>query len=172
VHTIVKANAEHVDMLSALAKTTFLESHGHSAGPDDIDAYIDANLNYSALEKELNDPNNIYHLLFQDAIAAGYSKIKLNTPYPGSERSNITKLERIYFRKEFYGLDLGQALFEFNLRLAKENQQAGIWLFVWKENHRAVSFYKKNGFLIVGSYDFKISDKHSNPNHIMFLSLE
>lgn len=172
MQSIIRATLDHVELLSELAKTTFLESHGHSAGPDDIVAYISANLNHTALEKELRDRDNIYYLLFQDDVAAGYSKIKFNTPFPAVVKPNITKLERIYFRKEFYGLELGQALFDFNLRLAKHHKQAGIWLFVWKENQRAVNFYKKNGFLIVGSHDFKISDQHSNPNHIMFLSLE
>ena len=79
---------------------------------------------------------------------------------------NITKLERIYLLKEFY---LGAELFEYNVRLAKENNQKGMWLFVWVENERAVNFYKKNGFVIIGSHDFKISETHSNPNHQMFL---
>ena len=171
MHSIIKATSDHAEMLSALAKTTFLESHGHSASPVDVDTYITANLNQNTLEKELLDPGSIYHLLFQDDVPAGYSKIKLNTPFPGADRTNVTKLERIYFLKRFYGQGLAQELFDFNLRLAKENQQAGIWLFVWKENQRAVNFYKKNGFLVVGSHDFKISDQHSNPNHIMFLAL-
>jgi len=36
------------------------------------------------------------------------------------------------------------------------------------ENHRAVDFYKKAGGVIVGNTDFKISETHSNPNHIMY----
>jgi ribosomal protein S18 acetylase RimI-like enzyme len=71
--------------------------------------------------------------------------------------------------KEYYDLSLGKALFNFNISLAKNNKQSGVWLAVWIENHRAISFYKKMGFKRVGNYDFKISENHSNPNHILYL---
>ena len=70
--------------------------------------------------------------------------------------------------KEFYGLCLGLELLNFNIDLSKKNNEAGMWLFVWKENPRAISFYKKAGFEIIGSYDFKLTETHSNPNHQMF----
>src|SRR6185295_4739462 len=100
---------------------------------------------------------------------AGYSKIILDTPYPGSQIKNIAKLERFYLLKEFYDLKLGLKLFQFNIELSKTNDQNGIWLFVWKENQRAVNFYKRSRYLIIGSHDFKISETHANPNHQMFL---
>jgi ribosomal protein S18 acetylase RimI-like enzyme len=84
---------------------------------------------------------------------------------------DIAKLERIYILKEFYDLKLGYNLFEFNRSLARENNQKGIWLFVWKGNERAIKFYKKNGFEVIGNFDYKISETHSNPNYQMFLKL-
>lgn len=88
---------------------------------------------------------------------------------PHIQIENVTKLERLYLLKEFYSLKLGLELFNFNLELSKQNNQAGMWLFVWKENQRAVSFYKKTGFKIIGNYDFKLTETHSNPNHQMLL---
>ncbi|MEO6707056.1 MAG: hypothetical protein ABIN04_14540, partial [Ginsengibacter sp.] len=70
-----------------------------------------------------------------------------------------------------YDLKLGYNLFEFNRNLARTNNQKGIWLFVWKENERAIRFYKKNGFEVIGNFDFKISETHSNPNYQMLLKL-
>ena len=55
------------------------------------------------------------------------------------------------------------------MALSKKKQQKGIWLAVWVENKRAIKFYQKAGFKIVGKYDFQISKTHSNPNHIMYL---
>jgi ribosomal protein S18 acetylase RimI-like enzyme len=82
---------------------------------------------------------------------------------------NVTKLERLYVLKEFHHLKLGLELFNFNVELSKKNNQAGMWLFVWTENLKAINFYKKAGFNIVGKYNFKISETHSNPNHQMLL---
>ena len=167
--SIVKANEKDSELLSEIAKLTFIESHGHSAKPSDINVYVSEKCSTDFFKKELSDSKNIYHILYQDGRGAGYSKIILDTPYPESHSNNISKLERIYLLKEFYNLKLGLQLIRFNIDFSKRNNQSGIWLFVWKENQRAVNFYKKNGFVIIGSYDFKISETHSNPNHQMLL---
>ena len=167
--SILRASETHSNLLARLAKDTFIESHGNSAEPADINAYVSEKYNTPVLKAELQDPGNIYHILYYDGRAAGYSKIILDSPYENSEIQHIAKLERLYLLKEFYNLNLGSALFDFNVKLVKENNQRGIWLFVWKENQRAVNFYKKHGFSIIGSHDFKISENHTNPNHQMFL---
>lgn len=169
--SIVRANEKDFLLLSEIATLTFIESHGHSASAEDIHNYIIEKYSLDAFKDELNDEKNIYFIIYHNDHAAGYSKIVFNSPYANSPINDIAKLERIYLLKHFYNLKLGQELFQFNVDLSKTNGQKGIWLYVWKENQRAVNFYKKNGFVITGSHDFKISETHSNPNHQMFLRL-
>ncbi|MEI9945266.1 MAG: GNAT family N-acetyltransferase [Chitinophagaceae bacterium] len=167
--SIIRVGLKDAQILSEIAPTVFIESHGTSASAEDINNYVIEKYNINAFQDELSDTKNIYHIIYYNNRIAGYSKIIFDTPYSDSPVKNITKLERIYLLKEFYDLKLGAALFKFNIDLSKRNNQMGIWLFVWKENHRAINFYKKNSFVIIGSYDFKISETHSNPNHQMFL---
>lgn len=169
LNSIIKADVNDSQLLSKIAKLTFIESHGDSAKPEDINVYVSEKCSAHFFKRDLSDPKNIYHIIYHNGRAVGYSKIIFDTPYQESHLKKITKLERIYLLKEFYNLKLGLQLIQFNIDLSKRNNQRGIWLFVWKENHRAVNFYKKNGFVIIGSYDFKISETHSNPNHQMFL---
>ena len=169
--SIVKANKNDSHLLSEIAKLTFIESHGSSAKPEDINLYISEKYSGHIFEKELCDEKNSYYIIYHNNHAAGYSNIIMNSPCPNSAIEHIAKLERLYLMKEFYNLKSGLELFKFNVNLAKQNDQKGIWLFVWKENQRAINFYEKNGFTIIGSYAFKISETHSNPNHQMFLGL-
>jgi ribosomal protein S18 acetylase RimI-like enzyme len=168
--SITRASEKDAPLLSTIAKLTFIESHGSSAKPEDINTYVTEKYTNTIFKKELSDSKNVYHIIYQDEIPAGYSNIIFDQPYTNSPVQNITKLGRLYILEEFYNLKIGSALFQFNINLAKENNQMGMWLYVWKENQRAVSFYKKNGFQIIGSHDFKISETHSNPNHQMLLS--
>ena len=170
--SIVKAKEDDSHLLSEMAKITLLESHGNSATAEDMNHYVTKNYSEDVLKKELQDPGNIYHILYYNNKAAGYSKIILNSPYEKGSVKNMAKLERLYLLKEFYNLHLGVKLFEFNVNLIKESKQSGVWLTVWTENQRAINFYKKNGFEIIGSCDFKISETHSNPNHQMLLSFK
>ena len=167
--SIIKATEKDAALLSELAALTFIESHGHSAASEVVDAYITKTYAITILSQELHDQKNIYHIIYHKQKPAGYSKIIFNLPYSGSPVQNITKLERLYLLREFYHLKLGAALFQYNIDLAKALHQSGIWLYVWKENQRAVNFYTKAGFTIIGSYDFKISATHTNPNHQMLL---
>ncbi len=167
--SIRKATEEDAPLLAAIAAASFTESHGHSAPAADIQAYVEEKYNPAVLQQELQDPNNIYHILYYQEQPAGYSRIIFNAPYPESPEQNICKLERLYLLKAFYKLQLGTALFAFNVNLMKENKQAGAWLYVWKDNRRAVQFYQQAGFVINGSHDFQISATHSNPNHRMLL---
>lgn len=167
--SIVKAKADDYSLLAHLGRITFLESHGNSASSEDINAYVNEKYTEEVFRGELRDPENIYHIIYHDKQPAGFSKIIFNSPHSIIKSENVTKLERIYLLKEFYGLRSGYELFKFNMDMSRSNNQSGMWLFVWKENLRAVSFYKKAGFKVIGSHDFKISDTHSNPNHQMLL---
>lgn len=167
--TIVKAREEDFQLLADIGSKSFIESHGHSAAATDINKYVQEKYNPESSKAELADGKNIYHIIYHRDQPGGYSKIVLNAPHPAIPARNVTKLERLYLLKEFYDLKLGAELFTFNLELSRNSSQAGIWLFVWKENLRATNFYKKCGFQIIGSYDFQLTATHSNPNHHMFL---
>jgi ribosomal protein S18 acetylase RimI-like enzyme len=167
---IVRATLEDCDKLVKLSKQCFLESHGNSASKQDVETFINLTYSKNAYTNELNNVNNIYHLLYVDDKIAGYSKIVLNQTFETKNWVTSTKLDRLYLLKAYYGLHLGKQLLNFNIELSKQNNQKGMWLAVWIENLRAVEFYNKMGFKISGEYNFKISENHYNPNHIMYLN--
>ena len=169
--TIRKATINDASLIATIGKRSFLESHGHSAPAQDIDAYVSRKYTPSAIEQELADTRNIYHIVLHNGQLAGYSKIILNMPSQYINAANIACLDRIYLLKDFYDLKLGAQLLQYNIALAKQAEQIGMWLYTWTENTRAVRFYTKAGFEIVGSADFSISPTHANPNHVMFLDL-
>jgi ribosomal protein S18 acetylase RimI-like enzyme len=166
---ITKAKTQDAKVLSQIAKASFLPAHGHSAFKTDIDNYIADNFSETNFLEELSNPENHYYLIYHDNKLAGYSKITLNTINENIASKNVTYMSRLYLLKEFYGLQLGKELFSFNIEFSKQHNQQGIWLAVWVENQRAINFYTKMGFSIVGSYDFRISATHTNPNHILYL---
>jgi len=166
---IVKAETRDCELLAEIGKQSFLDAHGNSAPKEDIDAFVALNYSKKAFVKELSILGNTYQIIYFKNQAVGFSKIVLNSPNTNIDQEQVTKLDRLYLLKEFYGKNLGDALLIFNIELSKQNNQKGVWLAVWVENKRAINFYSRNGFTIVGSYDFKISKTHANPNHIMYL---
>lgn len=166
-----QANISDIELLLEIGVKTFIESHGHSAPQQDISDYVNTKFTKQAIQKEVEDSTSVFYIITSNQITAGYSKIIFNNSNNNVAEKNIAKLERLYVLKEFYGLKIGKTLFEHNIAIAKENNQAGIWLNVWVENHRAIQFYQKAGFILVGHIDFPISTTHSNPNHQLYLSI-
>jgi diamine N-acetyltransferase len=167
---IIRPNIHHASVLAELGAKSFIESHGHSASEIDIQNYVSMNFNESVFKNELADTTHIYHLVLVDSIPAAYSKIRLNTAMPTNTDSQLCKMDRLYVLKEHYDKGLGKQLFDFNLNFAKAHDQKGFWLYVWRENQRALKFYDKQGFKNVGDTFFKISETHSNPNYFMLLT--
>ena len=164
---IEKATTDDADLLKNLAIATFEESHGHSASNEDIQSYINAKFNLDSIISELAESENLFYLIHFNNELVGYSKIILNSVYNEKTPSNSTKLERLYVLKKHHGTPIGRTLMDFNIQLARDNNQCGMWLYVWTENHRAIRFYKKFGFLKIAETIFQISAKHANPNWIM-----
>jgi ribosomal protein S18 acetylase RimI-like enzyme len=169
LHQIKKATIKDAQLLSKISRESFLTAHGHSAPKEDIKTYISKNFTKESFIKELENIKNKYFLIYHNNKIAGYSKIVLNSKNENISDRNVTLMSRLYLLEEFYELSLGKELFNFNVELSKQNNQKGIWLAVWTENKKAINFYQKIGFIKIGKFDFKISETHSNPNHILFL---
>ena len=166
---ITKATIKDAALLSKLSIASFLPAHGHAASKEIIDSYIATNFSEENFNKELSNPAFQYHLLYYKEEIAGFSKVIFNSGNKNIPPKNSTKMERLYLLTSFYNLGLGKKLMEFNIHLAQQKKQAGIWLFVWVENKKAIAFYKKMGFKNAGDHDFVLSPTKTNPNHILYL---
>jgi ribosomal protein S18 acetylase RimI-like enzyme len=167
--SITKVQPSDVSTLSTIGGLTLIESHGNSAPAHVMQTYVDEKFSEQALHDEISDPASIFHLINYNGKPVGYSKIVYNIPIEPVNLPNITKMERLYILREFYSLKLGRHLMDFNITLSKQNAQQGMWLYVWKENHRAIRFYEQTGFKIVGDGFFRLTADHANPNWQMFL---
>ncbi len=170
--TIVPATVHDSSLLARIGSRSLLESHGHSAPAPVMQSYVNEKFTITALEKELADCQNIFHIIYYNNQPAGYSKIICHQPLADVPQKNITKMERLYLLQEYYSLKLGRQLLQFNVNLSRQKGEAGMWLYVWKENERALRFYTKAGFQIVGDGYFRLTDDHANPNWQMYLPYE
>jgi ribosomal protein S18 acetylase RimI-like enzyme len=168
---IKKIYPSQAKVLSELCKETFVSPHGDSAPKKEIERYLKNNFSEERLQQELKRSENEYYLIYHQNKIAGFSKIIFNSQNDHIAKKNITQLSRLYLLEDFYSLGLGKTLFDFNISLAKQHHQAGVWLAVWVENKRAISFYKKLGFKKVGHSNYRISETHSNPNYIFYLAI-
>ncbi len=166
---ITEAAEKDIATIAEIGKISVEEAHRESCSEKDMNEFLEEHYNYRAIKDEIANAANLYHLISYDGKPAGFSKIILNAGHPNINKQQVTKLDRIYLLKEFYDLKLGYELLKFNIELSKKNNQSCMWLFTWVGNTRAVNFYLKAGFKVIGSHKFKVTETHYNEHHQMLL---
>lgn len=109
--------------------------------------------NQQQISLELQDANSQYHLAHNEGVAVGYLKLNL------SDAANGLEIARIYARQTHWGRGVGQALLQQAITVAQTNCISYIWLGVWQQNPRAISFYQKMGFVITGTIPYYMGDE-------------
>jgi diamine N-acetyltransferase len=170
--SVIKATEGDHDSIARIGKISIAESHRGSCSEEDMNTFLESHYNSDAIIKDLNDPDNIYHTINYNSKPVGFSKILLNSKHSGIVAKNVTKLDRIYLLKEYYGLKLGFQLLNFNIQLSKNNNQSGMWLYTWIGNDRAIGFYLKAGFTIIGSHKYYVTENHYDLCHHLYLDFQ
>lgn len=168
--SIKRATDQDYKSIVSIGNIAVGEAHRESCSAKDMSEYLQVHYNDTAIREELDDANNIYHIIYFNSIPVGFSKIILHAGHPAIQQDNVTKLDRIYLLQQYQGHTLGFQLLNFNIKLSKENNQVGMWLYTWVGNKKAIGFYLKMGFTIIGEHQFKVSETCYNPNHHMFLT--
>ena len=164
-HKIKLATANDVELLALLGRVTFRESHGdYIEDKTNLNDYLDTSFSFETTQKQVNDSNNIYFIIYKNNFPVGYSKLVLNATSPFIPNKRSCRLERIYVLDEFISQKFGIDLLNKTIEKAQELNFEVIWLSVYIKNTKAINFYLKNNFEEVGSISFKISKQgYENP---------
>ncbi len=155
---ITKGVVNDAQALTDLSITTFRDTFGAQNKKADMDKYIADEMNLGKLTAELNDSNNIFFLARCNELIAGYAKLRVNKEPVELINYNALEIERIYVLQKCLGKKIGAALMQHCLNYAKAGQHDVVWLGVWEHNDRAVAFYKRFGFELFGSHEFRLGD--------------
>jgi diamine N-acetyltransferase len=143
-----------IDRLQIIGRTTFYETFAGHNTEDNIKLYLDKSFSTGKLAAELTNPDSEFYFAIVDNRVVGYLKINYGPAQTELKDGKAVEIERIYVLREFHGKQVGQALFEKAVQIARKRKTEYLWLGVWGENHRAIGFYRKNGFVEFGTHIF------------------
>lgn len=168
---IIPATLYDVEQLQQIGRQTFLETFLGSNTQENMNKYLDEAFALTKLSAELNDTNTAFYFAKLNHTVIGYLKVNFGQSQTELQDKNAIEIERIYVLKEFHGKSVGQQLYSKSIQIAQQKKATYIWLGVWEENLKAISFYKKNGFIAFGSHIFELgNDKQTDI--MMKLNLE
>ena len=147
-----------VELLQQISRTTFSQTFDAHNHPEDMAAYLNNSYSIGKLTEEINNPNSEFYFARVDNEVVGYLKINIGDAQTEKKDLTAFEIERIYVDSAFLGKKIGQLLFQKAIDLANQKKVAYVWLGVWEENHRALAFYKKNGFIPFDKHIFKLGN--------------
>jgi diamine N-acetyltransferase len=155
---IEKVSLKEIDQLQKIGRETFQETFSESNSEENMKNYLEEGFSNEKLATELSDQNSEFFFATVDEEVIGYLKINFGTSQTELKDSKALEIERIYVSKDFHGKNVGQLLYDKAMQIANQKNVDYVWLGVWEENPRAISFYKKNGFVEFDKHIFKLGD--------------
>ncbi|MFA9205177.1 MAG: N-acetyltransferase family protein [Burkholderiaceae bacterium] len=155
---IRKINLVDLPQLQKIGKTTFAETFSELNTKEDLEKYLKEGFSTDKLSTELNNPNSSFYFAELNEVIIGYLKINFGDAQTELKDNKAFEIERIYVLQAYHGKKIGQLLYNKTIEIAKEHQAEYVWLGVWEQNHRALQFYKKNGFVQFDTHIFKLGN--------------
>ncbi|MVO11085.1 GNAT family N-acetyltransferase [Flavobacterium sp. TP390] len=168
---IQKISTSEIDQLQKIGRQTFKETFSESNSEENMKNYLEEGFSKEKLTAEFNDKNSEFYFAKLEEEVIGYLKVNFGDSQTELKDSKALEIERIYVAKEFHGKSVGQLLYDKAIEVAKQKGSEYVWLGVWEENPRAISFYKKNGFLEFDKHIFKLGEDEQT-DIMMKLKLE
>lgn len=156
--TISLIGASDALALQQIGRQTFQETFATSNTQENMAKYLEEGFAIQKLEKELSDQEAAFYFAKEGEKVIGYLKLNFGASQTELKDNTAVEIERIYVLKEYHGLKVGQLLYEKALAIARERKASYVWLGVWEENPRAISFYKKNGFVEFDKHVFHLGE--------------
>ena len=151
-----RADVHDAPALAELAARTFAETFGADNRPEDLAEHLRAAYGVVQQGAELEDPDVRTLLAFVEEELVGFAQVRRQVPPDCVAAARPIELHRFYLVRSAQGTGLAAALMNAARQAAEELGGLHLWLGVWERNPRAIAFYRKTGFSVVGSHVFMV----------------
>jgi ribosomal protein S18 acetylase RimI-like enzyme len=144
--------------LAALAESTFRETFAAENSQENVDLHCTRSFGAGKQGEEIADPQLITFLAEVDGNLVGFAQLRLAHSANGISGAKPAELHRIYVGREWHGRGVAQELMREVTAAAVREHADCVWLGVWERNPKAIAFYRKHGFRIVGDHSFMLGE--------------
>jgi ribosomal protein S18 acetylase RimI-like enzyme len=169
--TIRRATAADAGRLADLAARTFSDTYAAYNDPADMAAHIAARYGEGKQAEELADPASTYIVVELADQLIGYAYLVSQQAPGGISLEAPVEVVRFYVANQWHGRGVAQRLMDACVAEARRQGGRTLCLGVWEENPRAIAFYQRAGFAIVGKTAFHLGSQRQ-ADHVMAMSLD
>lgn len=142
--------------LARLADRTFRETFASGNTPDDLEQHCARHYGERQQLAEIRDPALETWVAEIDGALVAYGQLRFGARSPAVAAARPAEVARFYVDARHHGVGLAQRLMDRLLERADASGADAVWLGVWERNPRAIRFYEKHGFAVVGEKVFVV----------------
>jgi diamine N-acetyltransferase len=170
---LTPASEADVSWLLPLAKRWFCDAFEAYYRPEHFLGYVNRAFVESVWREELRNPQHEFVVLWQEQQPWGYYKLSGDPTHQPAclPSSNVLEIGRFYLDQRRHGSGLAQRMMDHALAQARQQGREGLWLGVWEYNHRAMGFYRKYHFRVIGTHPFEMGAGLIEDDFVMYCEL-
>lgn len=144
--------------LDAMAIESWDETFAHLYRPEDLASFKAQAFGSSGwLQQDLANPAVRWQVARADDRIIGF--VKLVPPKLDGVDPADTMIGQLYILSPWHGQGVAQALMQWAIDTARAAGSPALVLTVFEDNHRAIAFYRKLGFVHIGDHDFPVGEQ-------------
>lgn len=143
--------------LAATGRQVFAETFGPAFPAADMAKHLDRSFGPGGLLADLANPACRVQLATDGDGIAGYVKL-MPMALPVEHPPGSLEIKQLYILEPWQGAGIAAALMDWAVQAAREAGAPALFLSVWSRGDRAIAFYRKHGFEIVGEASFTLGD--------------
>lgn len=147
--------------LADVGALVFRHTYGAVLPPAILDAYLARTFSPTALQQALQHGATSYLVATQAGRLVGYSKCAITAPPACVQGAKASELVNLYIHPAHQSNGIGKQLLQQAIQVAAAQHLTTLWLCVWQANQRAIAFYQRFGFTVVGKTEVYV-------DHVVF----
>ena len=159
---MIVCNKDQLSIVSDLAYAIWPATYGEILSKAQLDYMLANFYAITNLENQM-DAGQVFELVFEDNNIIGFVSYEFNC-----KKTKLLKIHKIYLLPETQGKGFGKFMIDVIVRIAKSNDQKGIFLNVNKYN-KARFFYEKLGFVVSKDEVIDIGNGYVMDDYVMEL---
>jgi ribosomal protein S18 acetylase RimI-like enzyme len=152
------ANSADAPALAAMGRRCFEETFGSAFPPNDMAQHLEAHFGPDALFAEYLDPVLRIRMAEQGGEIAAYLKLAPMT-LPAPHEPGALEVKQLYVLTPWQGAGVAAPLMDWAVATGRADGAPALYLCVWERGHRAIAFYRKQGFETVGEAPFRLGSR-------------
>jgi ribosomal protein S18 acetylase RimI-like enzyme len=144
--------------LSVLAEKTFRAAFAQANTPENMELHCAASYSPALQLAEIRDSRCETWLADTGQELVAYVQLRLDATLPAISGERPIEIQRFYVDALHHGSGLAHQLMAHVLARAQAAGAAALWLGVWERNSRALAFYRKWRFSVVGEHIFRVGE--------------